>query len=133
MKVFLFSLLGLIIISCSSKEKIPQDVLSQPQMQVVLWDILRTDEFVLNYVKKDSLHNKKDESTRLYEEVFRIHKTTKEQFKKSVDYYNSHPEMLKVILDSLESRKNSVLTDFHRKPFTRPDSAHKISQPLPVK
>ncbi|MCW3117220.1 MAG: hypothetical protein JWM28_1302 [Chitinophagaceae bacterium] len=124
MKAFFISLLVLIVISCTSKQKIPQDILSQPTMQAVLWDLLRTDEFVLIYVRNDSLHNKKDESTRLYEEVFRMHQTNREQFKKSLIFYNGHPDLLKVVLDSLENKKSTILQDVHRKPMI-PDSAHK--------
>jgi Domain of unknown function (DUF4296) len=123
MKAFFILLLMLIITSCSPKNRIPQDVLQQPQMQAVLWDVLRADEFVMNYVKSDSMHNKKDESTKLYEEVFRIHKTNRGQFKKSIDFYNGHPDLLKVILDSLENRKNTILQDVYTKPFF--DSARK--------
>ena len=124
MKSFFILLLVLIITSCSVKNKIPQDVLSQPQLQAVLWDMLRTDEFVLNYIKNDSTHNKKDESTKLYEEVFQIHKTNREQFRKSIHFYNSHPDLLKVVLDSLENRKNSIMQEVYKKQ-TFPDSARK--------
>jgi putative lipase involved disintegration of autophagic bodies len=124
MKAFLISLVALLVVSCSSRDKIPDDILPQPRMQALVWDMLRTDEFVTNYIRNDSVHNKKDESTRLYEQVFRIHKTNRDQFKKSIIFYNGHPDLLKGVFDSLENRKNSVLLDTRKKPGI-PDSAHK--------
>jgi len=109
--------------SCSSRQEIPKDVLKQPQMQAVLWDMLRADEFVTNYVKKDSLHKMKDESIRLYEDVFRLHNTNKKQFVRSIMFYNGHPELLKPVLDSLENRKNTIMQDVHR--TMRADTSHK--------
>jgi Domain of unknown function (DUF4296) len=131
-KAFFVSFLVLIVTSCSPKKRIPQDVLPQPQMQAVLWDMLRTDEFVMNYFKNDSVRSKKDESTKLYEEVFRIHKTNREQFKKSMNFYNGHPDLLKVVLDSLENRKNTIIQDVYKKPLV-PDSARKRPRPAFVK
>ena len=120
----LFIAMGVVLaVSCSSKEDIPNDVLKQPQMQAVLWDMLRADEFVTNYVKNDSLHKMKDESIRLYEDIFLLHKTNKKQFVRSIMFYNGHPELLKPVLDSLESRKNTIMQDVHR--TIRTDTSHK--------
>ena len=123
MKAFFISLLILAITSCSSRDKVPNDILPQQQLQAILWDMLRADEFVMSYIKNDSVRNKKDESTRLYEEIFRLHKTDRAQFKKSLMFYNGHPELLKVVFDSLENRKTTEL-DIRKRPSLT-DSAHK--------
>lgn len=123
MKRLLIVMLVVVTASCSSRQEIPEDVLKQPQMQAVLWDMLRADEFIANYVKNDSLNKMKDESIRLYENIFRIHKTNQKQFVRSIMFYNGHPELLKPVLDSLESRKNTIMQDVHR--ITRADTSHK--------
>jgi hypothetical protein len=108
MKAILFSFMVLIFISCSSKHKIPDGILGPPKMQAILWDILRADEFVLNYTRHDSSASLKDKSTRLYSEVFKIHNITRSQFEKSIDFYNLHPDLFKIVIDSLEKKKTDL-------------------------
>ena len=91
-------------------------------MQAVLWDMLRTDEFVSNYGRRDTSVSVKDRSTRLYTEIFRIHNTTKSQFEKSIKFYNLHPDIFKIVLDSLEKKK-SILSEA---PYRHPvDTLHR--------
>jgi Domain of unknown function (DUF4296) len=125
MKAFLISFLVLVIFSCTSKEKIPRDILPQEQMQAVIWDLLRADEFVNSYIRNDSTKNRKDETTRLYEEVYRIHKTNRDQFKQSLHFYNSHPELLKPVFDSLENKKTTEL-DIRKRPSLVDSSRRKM-------
>lgn len=120
MRVFLFCGI-LFIFSCSSQEGIPANILSQEKMGAVLWDMLRADEFVSNFGRKDSAHTSKDKSTYLYEEIFRIHQTNKLQFGKSVNFYNLHPALFKTIIDSLEKKKAGISAEYN-KPFQLADS-----------
>jgi len=134
MKGFLFFFSMVVIFSCSRKQEVPAEILSPPRMQAVLWDMLRTDEFVSNYGRRDSSASVKDKSTRLYTEVFRIHNTTKSQFEKSIKFYNLHPDIFKIVVDSLDKKK-SILSEapymrpvdtLHRRPS---DTLHKIKPP----
>jgi hypothetical protein len=119
--------------SCSGKQEIPKDILSQVKMEAVLWDMLRTDEFVSNFGRKDTTHTTKDKSTYLYDEVFKIHKTDKSQFEKSVSFYNLHPDLLKPVVDSLEKRKARVSNEYY-KPSKSSDSLRtKIKHTPPLK
>ena len=83
-------------------------------MQSVLWDMLRVDQFVVTYVAKDTGLNKKQESIKLYEQVFRIHKTSKEKFQKSLDFYQNRPDLLKVILDSIFNNQRTMMEKLHQ-------------------
>ena len=74
-------------------------------MREVMWDMMRADQYVAAFLKKDSIHSRKDQSIALYEEIFHIHKITREQFKTSFDYYSSRPDLLRPIIDSLAKRK----------------------------
>jgi len=98
---FLFFLLT----SCSRKEATPAGVLPVAKMKDVLWDVMRADQFLANFVfSRDTSVNKRTASIRLYRQVFRIHGVTHESFQQSLDYYLAHPAMFKVILDSVTAK-----------------------------
>lgn len=113
MKAVVFFICIFLVVACS-QNKMPADILPQPKMQAVLWDMMRADEFIVNYASKDSGYNVTEESLRLYEQVYSIHKTNKDQFKKSLTYYNREPGLFKAILDSLEKKKNSIMHEQYK-------------------
>jgi len=127
MKIFPGILLFIYLLSCSEKRQV-NDILPEDKMREVMWDLMRADQYVTAFLLKDSTHNKKAESIKLYEEIFQIHKITREQFKTSFDYYSSRPDLLRPILDSLAKRKmeparirpnHPVRKDSLVKPFLR--------------
>jgi hypothetical protein len=73
-----------------------------------MWDLMRADAYVSDFIMKDSTRDKKAESAILYEKVFAIHSTTQDAFKKSMTFYESRPDLLKVITDSLRSDEKKV-------------------------
>jgi len=94
-------------IACSNENKIPKDVLPPSKMQNVMWDMLRADEFVTAYVwNNDTSVNRLKESIHLYEQIFRIHNTTKDQFQKSLSFYQEHPALFESIVDSLNKKEH---------------------------
>jgi hypothetical protein len=103
-----FLLFTTILFSCGKKEE-KTDVLSQNKMREVMWDMIRADQWVSDLLIKDSSKNKKEESIKLYEEVFHIHRITKDEFKKSLDYYSSRPDLFRPVIDSLAKRKNDFV------------------------
>lgn len=107
MRTFLCFLLPVLLIACGKKEQ-KADVLSPNKMRDVMWDMIRADQYVSDLLFKDSTLKKKNESIKLYEEVFHIHKTTRDEFKKSLDYYSSRPDLFRPIIDSLAKRKNDI-------------------------
>ena len=99
-----FSLFIIVIISnfaCIRDNKVPKDVIPQNQMRKIMWDLMRADAYVTDFIMKDSTRDKKAESAKLYEEIFDIHSTTREIFKKSLVFYQSRPDLFKSISDSL--------------------------------
>lgn len=102
------------VISCNRKER-PEDVLSEDKMEKVIWDVVQADEFVQNFVLKDSNKiNVTAERNKLYEQVFKLHNTSREQFKKSYDYYVAHPGQVRRIFDSLSSRAHRRVQESYR-------------------
>jgi hypothetical protein len=92
--------------ACRNNE-IPKDILSQEKMEKVLWDVLRADEMVDYNSTLDSSIDRRAKTVQLYQQVFKIHNISAQQFKKSFNYYQTHPGHLKPVLDSLRSFSNS--------------------------
>ena len=112
MRTTLLSLFLLVfLVGCTSKDKIPSGILPQDKMQAVLWDMMRADQFLNNYVLiRDSALDKRIESIKYYQRVFAIHKVDKNEFEKSYHYYQDHPGLLKNIMDSLSRRPQAAPT-----------------------
>jgi len=101
MKFAPFIILVILLFGCIKDNKIPKDVIPQNQMRKIMWDLMRADAYVVDFVMKDSTCDKKAESASLYEKIFDIHSTTRETFKKSLAFYQSRPDLFKAISDSL--------------------------------
>jgi Domain of unknown function (DUF4296) len=91
------------LFSCGDKNDFPPGIIKPAKMQKVLFDVLRADAFVFDFVKKDSAKNLEAESVKLQQQIFAIHKVTKEGFYKSYDFYKAHPDLMQPLLDSMIS------------------------------
>ncbi len=100
MKAASFFLMVFILIACSSSP-VPKGIIRPNQMQKVLFDLIKADEFLTNFAVKDSTINLKTRRISLYEQVFTIHHISKDDFYKSYRYYQQHPDKNKVLFDSL--------------------------------
>jgi hypothetical protein len=95
----------LFMLGCTSREQIPETVLPPAKMEVVLWDLIRADQFASDYLLPgDTSLDNQPERVRLYQQVFAIHGITSEEFKRSFQYYQTHPSQLKLVVDSLYAR-----------------------------
>ena len=114
----LIVLLLIFTAGCKNKNRIPNSVMPQKKMQVILWDMMRADQFLTDYVlNKDSSLNKKTESLKYYQQIFAIHKTNKEEFQHSFSFYKSRPILLKAIMDSISTPPRETATT-----LAKPDS-----------
>jgi hypothetical protein len=77
-------------------------------MRKLMWDLMRADAYVTHFIMKDSSQDQKAKSAVLYEQIFNIHSTTQEAFKKSLAFYQSRPDLMKAIGDSLRSDEKKV-------------------------
>lgn len=101
-KALLIILLGLFVTGCSSKEKIPRDLIPQKKMKAVLWDLMRADQFLSDYVlNRDTSLDKSAERLKYYNRIFSIHKISRENFQHSFAYYQAHTPLFKIIMDSI--------------------------------
>jgi hypothetical protein len=110
-------LLSLLLVACSQSGSIPANVLPPAQMQNVLWDMMLADETADYYIQKDSSINALAKHAEWYQPVFQIHKISKEDFKRSLRFYESRPDLLKPIFDSLQKRAEQQPAPYlpHRK------------------
>lgn len=115
MRTILLLLIVFSISACIQNNKIPNGIISQEEMRKIMWDMMRADAYVADFVMKDSALDKKNESIILYEKIFTIHATTKETFQKSIAFYESRPDLLKTITDSLRSNEKKVVNHQNEK------------------
>jgi hypothetical protein len=90
------------------------------KMQTVMWDMIQADQYAALSVAKDSsAHiNTKAETLKLYEEVFRLHEVSREEFRKSYQYYLDHPELNQQLFDSLISQGTRLRTESYSRPVS---------------
>ncbi len=103
MRILLFFILTIFFSACVRNNKIPKGIIAQNEMRELMWDLMRADAYISEFVMKDSSRNQKAESAILYEQIFTIHSTTAEIFKRSLAFYQNRPDLLKAITDSLRS------------------------------
>jgi len=108
MRILLFFILTLSVYGCIRDKKIPKGIIAQNEMRKIMWDLMRADAYVADFIMKDSTRDQRTESAILYDVIFKMHSTTEEAFIKSRDFYLKRPDLLKVITDSLRSDEKKV-------------------------
>jgi len=112
-------LLGLVLMAsgCSDKDSVPADVLPHDKMEAVMWDVIQAEQYSANYLIKDTPRlDLKLENLRMYDEVFRLHQTSREQFRKSYNYYMGRADLAQVLFDSLLNKGNRLRTESYSRP-----------------
>lgn len=103
MRVFLFSF-SILLLACSGDASRPKGVLSSEKMEAVLYDVIRADEIVDFLKLRDSTYQKFQKRTALYDTIFQLHNIQKEEFQKSLKFYQGRPDLLKEMLDHLQEK-----------------------------
>jgi hypothetical protein len=92
------------ILSCGSNNRVPKDVLEPRKMERVMTDILMAESFSESYLLIDTTKQRDDWFTGELNKVLAINNITQDQFRKSMDFYKSRPDIFKVIIDSINAR-----------------------------
>ena len=125
--------LGLVFLFSCGK-KLPDGILNKETMQAVYWDMMRADEMVNYNATADTSYNRIENQEAYYQAILRMHNITKETFRKSKEYYESHPELLKIILDSVYAKGERLqnLPDVEPEPAPLPstDTIENILKPV---
>ena len=106
-----------ICIGCNDLDKAPSNLLAKEKMQLVMWDLLEANSFTQRYIKMDSLKNPAIENLQMQQQIFQLHKVSKDDFYKSYDYYSSHPDQMRILLDSIVAigeRNKIKMIELHR-------------------
>jgi len=102
---------------CSDKNSVPTGILPHEKMEAVMWDVIQAEQYSSNYLVKDSAHlDLKLENLRLYDEVFRLHQVSRDEFRKSYQYYLGRADRAQVLFDSLLARGNRLRTESYTRP-----------------
>lgn len=120
MKNFFFFIVCFILLSCSGKNKIPAAIIQQKEMQNILWDVIRAQALSAEMARKDSAIQEVSETKILTQKVFEIHHITPSAFDQSYLWYTSHPEVMRIIFDSMNiqnQRQNDLKTRERYKSF----------------
>lgn len=125
MRVLLF--LPLFLLSCSGDD-VPKGILPPQKMEGILYDVIRADEWVDFAVLQDSTFRPFSKRGALYDSVFRIHSISKDDYRRSMAFYQSRPDLLKEILTSLRTKSDTAIKpppiDTTKKP-SQPDTVRK--------
>ncbi|MEO8583374.1 MAG: DUF4296 domain-containing protein [Flavitalea sp.] len=115
MKRIFFLCLVVLAFSCTDNNKIPSDIIPQQKMQKLLWDMVQADRFN-NYFVITVLDSSKIDSAvfRLYDEVFQLHHTNKEEFLRSYKFYEGRPDLAKIMFDSIALKSERRRADVHK-------------------
>ena len=104
MRSILLLLVLLFAFGCRDKKSVPQGVLPQEKVQAILWDMMRADQFLSDYVlNRDTSLTTTTESLKYYQQIFALHKVSREEFQQSFSFYKSKPALLKEIMDSIST------------------------------
>jgi triphosphoribosyl-dephospho-CoA synthetase len=116
MKPVIRTFLLFIFFSCTDVGKVPADVYSPSKMEQVYWDMLLADRYAAMELVKDSARiDVKLETFKVYEKVFAIHHTTREEFVRSFNYYLSRPDLTSVMFDSIYIRAGRQRAENYKK------------------
>jgi hypothetical protein len=129
MKYLFFLAVSLCLFSCSSNDGAPSGIIGRSRMETILWQLMQVDEFTANAFVRDTVHNLTTERIRRYRRVFELNQTTKDEFEKSYKYYMAHPDISKVMFDSISARANRQRDDSSHPP---PVNTPPVTKPKPV-
>lgn len=101
-------------IAACSRSRVPSNIIQPHEMGNMLFEISMAEEFVNSFIAKDSSRDKEVEIRKEYQKIFLLHKVKEEQFKKSYEFYRSHPAIFKTMMDSLNARAQRTRNELYR-------------------
>ncbi|MBI1779816.1 MAG: DUF4296 domain-containing protein [Sphingobacteriales bacterium] len=120
MRFLFFIVIIIAAIACADKrQEKPKNLLNKTSMTAILSDVLVADAVATEIKTRDSLINLNALSAAYYQQIFKIHNISKEQFTSSYNYYVSHPDEFKEVLDSATNVLNKKMAS-DRKPISVP-------------
>ena len=91
-------------LSCGSSDKVPKGILEPRKMERVLTDILMAESFSESYLLLDTTKKRDEWVTGELNKVLAINDISQDEFRKSMTFYKSRPDIFKVIIDSINAK-----------------------------
>lgn len=97
-------------VAACSGTSVPDDVLPPEKMELVLYDVIRADEMVDFLKTTDSAWQPFSRRTALYDTVFQLHGVKKDEFRRSLSFYQQRPDLLKEIIVDIQKKVTDTTT-----------------------
>jgi hypothetical protein len=97
---YVFICLVSVFIACSSRP-VPGEIIVPEKMQFIIPDMILVDEYINQYLMSDTSIDLRKRRSLLYGQVFTLHNTNRKEFYSSYKYYQQHPDLHKVLFDSV--------------------------------
>ncbi len=127
MRNFLSMIMLLVAGVACNKTDSSDGIIAKKEMMAIMKELAMAEDFVTQFVMKDSTKKHKPETMALYNKIFTLHKTDSKIFMKSFDYYMNQPKQGRDMFDSLvnELRRYEVKPYGGVKPLDslKPESA----------
>lgn len=108
MKFFASILFCLILLGCS--DPVPKEIIKQEKMQVIIYDLMQTDEYLSTQIRDTTIKEKMQRSMN-YEQVFSLHNTNRKAFYRSYKYYQQRPDLHKKLFENISDSILKKLSD----------------------
>jgi len=126
MRIMFFVLATALLAGCTNSGSVPAGIIPSQKMETILWQLMQSDEYVNIQLAKDSLKKASIEKMKIYQQVFDLNGTSLEEFKKSYQYYMAHPDIAKIMFDSITANQAGCHKRKTRYPYTK-TSCHKLN------
>lgn len=110
-------LIILTIAGCTERNKVPPEIIEQPRMEKILWDMMQADRFVASFIMPEKDVDsaiKREKAAVMYEQVFRLNKISRDEFLKSYKFYLGRPDLTKKMFDSIAARADRQRNEIYR-------------------
>ena len=95
--------------SCTKTDGVPEGIIKPKEFQQIIWDMAKADSYSDVLRQKDTVNTFAKITMSLTDKMLSLHNTNRTQVENSFKFYSEHPDVFKVILDSLynqQSRQN---------------------------
>jgi Domain of unknown function (DUF4296) len=114
MRVLFFLLLAALLAACTNSNAVPADIIPGKKMETILWQLMLSEEYENKQLAKDSSKKSSTEKMKIYQQVFELNGTSVSEFKKSYQFYMAHPDISKIMFDSIAVRALRERTDMYK-------------------
>ena len=114
MKRVVTLLLFFALVACNSGDQLPAGVIPVKNMQTIVWQLMQADEYVNMLLTKDTLKKSSTERIKRYQQIFALNKVSEAAFRDSYRYYLNHPDIAKVMFDSIVAVAQRQRSDLYK-------------------